>query len=367
MDLKNLIYNFKRFKILIVDDQASARRSIRSILSTLGFTNFREAEDGDSALRKIRAEVFNFIFLKWRLPLVDGGAVARTVHGEGLSAKSPIVMLVSGNVEARAAENARDYSDGAMLLPLLPHVVEDEMTRILFAKLQPTEFDQKLQAAGAAMAQNRFDLAMKLIDRAETLDSRSPMIGYFRNLVYEAQNDSEKAREAVLMARQSFQIVVQGPRLAQEQMDKGRAFLGEGRLDEARAAFEQAMDLNPDDDLKAHIGDAYLDVGHAEEAERIFKDSIESNPGDVHLYNRLGIAFRRQRKFEEAIINYQKALEIDPREENLHYNLARARLSAGDRPGALESLRHALEIEPDFKEAASLLKKVKAAQQRKQA
>ena len=66
----------------------------------------------------------------------------------------------------------------------------------------------------------------------------------------------------------------------------------------------------------------------ADKAEAMFKASIEDTPDDVHLYNRLGIAFRRQKKFDEAVSNYLKAIQIDPYEENLRYNLARAYLAA---------------------------------------
>ena len=85
---------------------------------------------------------------------------------------------------------------------------------------------------------------------------------------------------------------------------------------------------------------------------------LAEDPNDVYTYNRLGIALRRQKKFSEAIRYYQKALKIDPQNDNLYYNIARAYHESGDKKKSLEALEKALEINPDFWEAKALLAKV---------
>jgi tetratricopeptide (TPR) repeat protein len=106
------------------------------------------------------------------------------------------------------------------------------------------------------------------------------------------------------------------------------------------------------------IGEAYLTHGLAQEAEKAFKVSIQNNPENIYVYNRLGIAFRRQKKFVDAIALYMKALSIDPEEENLYYNLARAYLGNGDKDRAALALKKAVKLNPDFKEASDLLVRI---------
>jgi len=60
----------------------------------------------------------------------------------------------------------------------------------------------------------------------------------------------------------------------------------------------------------------------------LFSSVSRTNPEDVHVYNRLGIAYRKQGNFREAIAEYKKALQVDPEDENLCYNLGRAYLEA---------------------------------------
>lgn len=78
------------------------------------------------------------------------------------------------------------------------------------------------------------------------------------------------------------------------------------------------------------------------------------------MYNRLGIAFRRQKKFDEAIKYYEKALIIDPEEEYLLFNLARAYIGAGNMEQARLSLNRALKINSNFTEARELLLKIQS-------
>ena len=46
-------------RILIVDDFATMRKMLRNVLKQIGFTNIEDAENGLTALDKLRAEDFD--------------------------------------------------------------------------------------------------------------------------------------------------------------------------------------------------------------------------------------------------------------------------------------------------------------------
>ena len=50
LGLESLIENMRVFKVLIAGERTPDRRDVRQLLQTLGFSNFREASDGDDAL-----------------------------------------------------------------------------------------------------------------------------------------------------------------------------------------------------------------------------------------------------------------------------------------------------------------------------
>ncbi|MBW2324715.1 MAG: tetratricopeptide repeat protein [Deltaproteobacteria bacterium] len=92
--------------------------------------------------------------------------------------------------------------------------------------------------------------------------------------------------------------------------------------------------------------------------EQVLIEVIKINPNTVNVYNSLGIVYRRQGKFEEAVQQYKKALRVNPEDENIFYNLSRVYLMLNDPEKAKEAVTKATEINPDFKEAHDLLKSI---------
>ena len=74
----------------------------------------------------------------------------------------------------------------------------------------------------------------------------------------------------------------------------------------------------------------------------------------VNLYNSDGIHNRKNGDYDKAIVQYQKAIVIQPADENLFYNMARAYLEKEERAEAENAINHALEINPDFREGIQL-------------
>jgi len=135
-------------------------------------------------------------------------------------------------------------------------------------------------------------------------------------------------------------------------------YLESGDVEQAEKAFEKAVEAEPNNpDIKTNIGEIFLERGHAEKAAIVFKDSLNQKE-DVHIYNRLGIALRRKGKVSEAIKEYHKALKLDQNDEGLHYNIGRAYIEVNNKPKAVHHFKKALGINPNFKDAQVILKKL---------
>ncbi|MBM3549614.1 MAG: response regulator [Alphaproteobacteria bacterium] len=57
----------KEMEILVVDDYATMRRIIKNLLTQLGFKNVAEAEDGGSALQKLRFKAPGLVISDWNM------------------------------------------------------------------------------------------------------------------------------------------------------------------------------------------------------------------------------------------------------------------------------------------------------------
>jgi two-component system KDP operon response regulator KdpE len=87
----------RRLRILVVDDEPSIRRLLRTSLAAEGY-QIVEAEDVSSAMRMLRAEEPDAVILDLGLPRQDGFEFIRMVRETALTV--PIVVLSSRSDEA---------------------------------------------------------------------------------------------------------------------------------------------------------------------------------------------------------------------------------------------------------------------------
>jgi tetratricopeptide (TPR) repeat protein len=110
------------------------------------------------------------------------------------------------------------------------------------------------------------------------------------------------------------------------------------KFKEAREQFEQAVD-GPERDIAQR---AQLHIAMCD--RRIGQQIVEL--GSAEDYYNYGVALINSRKIPEARAHLEKALEIAPGSDHIHYALALAQALAGDLNNAHENLRRAIELEP---------------------
>lgn len=98
------------------------------------------------------------------------------------------------------------------------------------------------------------------------------------------------------------------------------------------------------------VGGPERDVAHRAQLHasmcerRLEQPSVELQTADDY-YN-YGVALLNTRKVAEARTHLEKALELAPDSDHVHYALAAVRALAGDVTEAYEHLRRAIELEP---------------------
>ncbi|HTV57043.1 MAG TPA: tetratricopeptide repeat protein, partial [Terriglobia bacterium] len=68
-------------------------------------------------------------------------------------------------------------------------------------------------------------------------------------------------------------------------------------------------------------------------------------------YRQQAIEASRQKSWDQAIVNYRKALELEPNDPLTHYNLALALKYKGDSVQAVEEFQAAIRLKPRFADA----------------
>jgi tetratricopeptide (TPR) repeat protein len=101
-----------------------------------------------------------------------------------------------------------------------------------------------------------------------------------------------------------------------------------------------------------------------QDLKELYVEILSHDPGAVNPYNTLGVRLRRSGDLSGALHAYTRALSLTPSDENLHYNIAKAYMHASRQDQAEHHLKQALEIKPDFMEAAEMLTRLEESGQK---
>jgi DNA-binding NtrC family response regulator len=90
--------------ILVVDDEASIRRTLREILEYEDF-EVEEAVDGEEALEALRENAYDLVILDVKMPKMDGMEVLETIADEGYEV--PVLMISGHGTIETAVESTK--------------------------------------------------------------------------------------------------------------------------------------------------------------------------------------------------------------------------------------------------------------------
>ena len=110
----------------------------------------------------------------------------------------------------------------------------------------------------------------------------------------------------------------------------GNLYADMGRLDNAREAYEEAIDLNPKYvEALVNLGSLFIDLNQLGEAITRFEQALGFNPDDCKARSNLGNAYYGLQRYPDAMFEYMRAVEINPKCYSAIYNIAVAFADAG--------------------------------------
>jgi tetratricopeptide (TPR) repeat protein len=134
----------------------------------------------------------------------------------------------------------------------------------------------------------------------------------------------------------------------------GNALYDQGRRQEAQTNFEKALVLKPDF-VKAmvNLGVVLNESGKSEEALKYFESALAVSPKDVTVLCNKGQALYALRKYPQAIDLYRQGIRIDANAQLPHYLLGVAFADAGIYREAIVEWEKVVQIDPKTEAATT--------------
>jgi len=176
-----------------------------------------------------------------------------------------------------------------------------------------------------------------LVVQAQTIDD-----------LFRAGNAAQAAGDYAEAERIFREVIRQQPESGAAYNNLGIALYDQGRLDEAIAAYETAINIEPRASRYNNLGNALRDLGRPEEAIEAYRTAIDLDPTDPFPYNGLGNVLDDLERWEEAIEAYRTAIDLDPTNPLPYNGLGNALDDLGRPAEAIEAYRTAIELDPTY-------------------
>lgn len=304
-----------------------------------------------------------------------GGAAAMLAYQQGLQ------LLLKGDPEAAVAEFER-------AVQLDPKISE---AHYQLGRLQ-VHLSSK-NVGSQARDRDILDKGIAALEKARDLEPQNDQYWFWIGRAYFLRNDSAKALEHLAKAvelnpdhggawkalgiaqkdaaemesaRASFEkAIASQPEDAGAHFQLGQTREALGDLDGARAAYEESIRLDPttqevygrlltvcgqlgdvECEARAKTGMEAWEAYDAKLQKR--RRAVNQNPGDAAAVRRLGQMYFDVGKWEEALDWFVKAIHIDPKDGLAHLYCGVARRQLGDHENALNHLKEAEFLAPDY-------------------
>ena len=158
-----------------------------------------------------------------------------------------------------------------------------------------------------------------------------------------------KVEEAIAHFQKALQIY---PDYAEAHYNLGNVLLHKGSVDEAIIHYQRALQIKPDYAEDCYnLGAALIKKGSVDDAIANYRMALQIKPNFAEAHYNLGNVLLQKGNLDEAIAHYQRALQINPDNAETHYNFGIALLQKGNLDEAIAHFQKALQIAPGYAEA----------------
>lgn len=379
-------------RILIADDSSNMLRTLANMLRQLGYEDVVRAENGEKALARLHHQKVDLVLTDWNMPKMKGVELLRAMRDSDEFKSIPVIMITGERDPGIVAEAAEIEVDAYVLKPFTLKDLRLKIDEVMEKKRTPNPIDIHLAVTKVYVEGRQYEEAMEELKKALKVNPKHPRVSYMIGHIYELQKDFENAEKfynrAVefgkhfLIAHEALARIYEAkgdleaaskelkkavhisPKNIDRQLGLSQILVKTGKKEEVQKLLKNVVELANEKraDVAVHVGQVYLEVGMAGEAQQMFSQALRADPNAIHIYNKLGIALRRQKKFREAVENYLLALKMEPDNEGLLYNLGRAYWENGNKDKSIQVMKRALKFYPEFEEARRFLEKVGAAE-----
>jgi len=234
-----------------------------------------------------------------------------------------LIGLGSGNW--RITATADGYAPAGINYLVSQLVKNPKITLTLKKIIEAGETDLKdeislglLEQANQLFSERKYDEVLALLNQFLEINPEAYQTHINIGDCYKEKGEYEKALEEYNLA---LETAKNDEKLGKEMTAKalsgiGDCYLKRGDFEKAQSLFKESIELLPDNEILAYnVGEIYFSNQKMDEAIQYYALTIKIKPDWSLPYYKQGLVYLNKTDYENAKVNFQKFLEIDPNSE----------------------------------------------------
>lgn len=408
--------NLNKMRFVVIDDDATARNTVVDFLRGAGCEDITECATGEEGLEVIQTNSVDFVISDWEMPGMDGLELIKKVRALPQHKDLPFIIITSpiSNENIKVMDAGENGVDAYLIKPFRARVLREKISEVLYIHAEkskkavilcdddehvrnfvaevlrdmdfnPVHEFNKATEAYPFLEKNHENIALIVSDwempemtgieflhkvRINRNTSQMPFIIITSQTSIEAMKvrkaidadvDSYLMKPFKVEALQTkVKLVLAKTKLSiaiTRALESANAAIADSDWNDAEKHFKHARSLDPKS-IDALLGLASLEVKREpkkyDEAMKYIRKAIEINPRYDRPHIELALVYESSSSIEKAIVTLRDALLKCTPQDQVHYHLGRVLLRRGKTDEALLHLDKALELNPKLAIAQEL-------------
>jgi len=117
-------------KVLVVDDMSTMRRILKNVLRQIGFSDIIESENGQDALKKLKAGDFGLVVSDWNMPVMPGIELLRAIRADSDLKTLPFLMVTGESQKENLIEAVQVGVSSYVVKPFTAEVLQGKLEKM---------------------------------------------------------------------------------------------------------------------------------------------------------------------------------------------------------------------------------------------
>jgi len=119
-----------KIKVLVVDDFSTMRRILKNILKQIGYSDIEEAEDGNSALARLRQGGYGLVVSDWNMPNMTGLDLLKAIRADNALNNMPVLMVTAEAKKENVMDAIKAGVNNYVVKPFTADVLKEKIEKI---------------------------------------------------------------------------------------------------------------------------------------------------------------------------------------------------------------------------------------------